>query len=124
MSRKKRVERMKEFDAWALIGLLMSIALAIITPSLSPIITSPQGLVITIGIVFIALLVIIITNEYLKSKRKIRGIEEKMKEMTATAAELKNEYDRLEERFKTIEQLTEIRERLARLEGKNGKRHK
>ena len=94
----------RNIDVWTIIGILISIGAALVIPSISTT-YSP----IMIAVIAIAILVILIVNEYLKIKNEIEIT-------TKNYEEIRKEINFLEERFKTAKEVAELRARLEMIE--------
>jgi len=104
----------KNIDSWTIIGILVSIGLVIITPSI-PKLTYTEMFIIIITL-FLAILIVLIVNEYLKIKDRLDINEEYMEKINKDEGMMRKEIEFLKERFKTLEDLSELRTRLELLE--------
>ena len=104
----------RRFDVYSLLGILIAIALAILSPNIPKI--SAIGFIIILVIFIFLVILIILLNLYLSERRKRQEIEDKTIKLGKEIETLYNEISFLKERFKTIEDLSETKAKISIIE--------
>lgn len=97
---------------------MAAIALAIFSPNMAKI-NSAIGLVNGIIIFFIFLLLVILLDIYLRERRRKKDMENKIEELSDKFTSIAKELDFMKERFKTLEDFSEVKAKVNLLERRN-----
>jgi len=110
----------KGIDIYTIMGIIIAIGLAIISPSIPKISTSIGILgVVTIFIVLIA--IVILTNSYLENRKEKEIIKNSFINLREEMKNNNVEMKFLKERFKTLEDLSKVKADVELLKGKHKK---
>lgn len=107
----------KELDIYTVIGSIIAIALAILSPSI-PAISTAIGPIAWLSFFIILIVIVFLINWYLNTKNEKAILERKIIEIINQNKEIKNELIFLKERFKTLEDFAEVKARISLLEKK------
>lgn len=97
----------KGFDIYTIIGLIIAIALAIFSPNMPKI--SSTGIIAWLVTFIILVLIVILINFYLNSQSEREIMKNKIESINKSNKDIDKEITFLKERFKTLEELTEVR---------------
>ncbi|MEK6927437.1 MAG: hypothetical protein AABX11_03310 [Nanoarchaeota archaeon] len=106
----------KEYDIYSLIGIIIAIALAVLSPTM-PSIISKIGMIGLIAIGTILIAIVILTNVYLDSKKEKEYLKNKIEELIKEQKDIKFEVTFLKERFKTLEDLAKVKAEIELIKG-------
>ena len=105
----------KEFNFYTLLAITVAIGLAILSPNI-PKISSTIGLINGLIILFLLILLIILLDVYLNERRKKITLESRTNKITENIQKIKEEISFLKERFKILEDLSDVRTKIKILE--------
>ncbi|MEK6855759.1 MAG: hypothetical protein AABX66_01225 [Nanoarchaeota archaeon] len=113
----------KEYDLYSLVGVIVAIALAILSPTMPSIITT-LGVIGLIAIFIVVMAIVILINVYLKSKKDKEILKNKIEIFSEENKKTQLEINFLKERFKTLEDLARVKVELEYLKRTKNERRK